>query len=285
MLVRPGRGPTEGSAERSEGRTGVGPRPGRGRGSEDVAGPEGVRRGVGVVRGDVLPLQLLVGLSIQLRAGVVRVRPTGELEYPGTRPEGRWHGHGYFLRRLKVIGEDGREGQVPQYKHRWLDADGGTDPRTQHSRPEDDLPSVRSSALVVVLALWRWLDSGGGLYAMEPCRCLGRADAAVADVVSERTLQRWMHRARSCAMDTHQAIREAIIAWCEPRPMEHLFEGGLSPPGHLNRRWRGDPSVSALWSAFAMALDSSVEFATPAHVLLAEARRRWTTDRTTRFLI
>jgi hypothetical protein len=156
-------------------------------------------------------------------------------------------------------------------KQRWLDASTG---RTCHSRPPDDVPWLHFCTLVIALKLWSWLDGGRGV-ATAPSVVLDEQDRPCP-----RTVQRWLARARPHAMEIQQAVRLAIIERSEPRPVETLFPGGLSPPGHVVRRpWRDPPALDKLWRALAMLLGGALGLCIPAAVLLAEARGRW--DETT----
>jgi hypothetical protein len=145
---------------------------------------------------------------------------------------------------------------------------------TCHSRPPDDVAQVWSCTLIVVLKLWSWLDAGDGSV---------NAPEVVDELethASVRTVERWMKRAVPRALETEQAIRHALIEKCEPRPVEHLFPGGLSPPDELiHRRWRIDPSeIGTLWRAFAWLFGGATKLSVPAACLLAEARGRKSRD-------
>ncbi|MBI4933412.1 MAG: hypothetical protein HY828_06005 [Actinobacteria bacterium] len=152
-------------------------------------------------------------------------------------------------------------------KQRWLDASTG---RTCHSRPPDDVPWLHFCTLVIALKLWSWLDGGRGV---------ASAPSVVEDVDDRpcpRTVQRWLLRAQRYAMEIQQAIRLAVIERSEPRPVETLFPGGLSPPDHLvRRRWRDPPALDKLWRALALLMSGARGLCVPAAVLLAEARGRW----------
>lgn len=195
-------------------------------------------------------------------------RDDGSLEYRGERPGTQWVGHGYFPV-LQWMLRDGKAEQVVVHKHRWLFKGTTT---TCHSRPPDDL-GVGACSLIVVLCLWSWLDSARGLHSRQ----------SVFDDLdhccTERTLQRWMLRLLSRAHEIQQAIREALFKRCEPRPVETLFPGGLSPPeGLKRRRWKDLSAVTILWQAFAMLFNGAIELDAPAALLLTEARRRWSTQ-------
>ena len=156
-------------------------------------------------------------------------------------------------------------------KQRWLEVATG---RTCHSRPPDDLPWLHFCTLVIAVKLWSWLDGGRGV-ASAPSVIVDQQDRP-----SPRTVQRWLSRALPMAMEFQQAIRLAVIERSEPRPVETLFPGGLSPPGQVVRRpWRDPPALDKLWRALAMLLGGALGLCVPAAVLLAEARGRW--DETT----
>lgn len=199
-------------------------------------------------------------------SGEVYGRRSGRLFYGGARPGAGWHAHGTFRRWLRILAA-GVLRKVEVEKQRWLHAATG---RTCHSRPPDDLPWLHFCALVVALKLWGWLDGGRGL---------DNAPEVIPDLygkVSSRTQQRWLGRALPYAMEIQQAIRLAVIERSEPRPVETLFPGGLSPPVHLTRRsWRDPPAVEKLWRALAFLVGGALGLSVPVAVLLAEARGRW----------
>ena len=116
------------------------------------------------------------------------------------------------------------------------------------------------------MALFGWLAAPCGLQTHEPII------ADLKSAPSSRTLQRWLQRALPGALETQQAYRLAVIERCEPRPVESLFPGGLSPPQWSRRPWRDPPLVASLWRAFALILGAAVKLPLPAAVLLAEAR-------------
>lgn len=195
-----------------------------------------------------------------------RERPDGSWQYDGERPgEGEWHAHGYFRRCLQVL-QGGALVCIALWKRRWLNVATG---HTCHSRPPDDPVLVRSSTLVVLLVLLGWLGSEHGLHTHTPLF------PALVRGPSLRTLQRWLKRAAQHALRIQQAIRDALTRRSEPRPLEELIHGGLSPPAGIERRAFADPSaVATLWRALAMALQGATALVTPLAVLLAEARGR-----------
>jgi hypothetical protein len=198
-------------------------------------------------------------------SGLYRVRGDGDLQYDGARPDEGWNAHGYFSRLLWMLVE-GRLVQRRLWKRRWLSPDGG---RTCHSRPPEDVPSLRSCALIVVLKLWALLDGTTGLHTSPEVL------PALEGHVSPRTTSRWLRRALARALELQQAMRRAVIERCEPRPIERLFPAGLSPPqGLLCRRWRDPSAVATLWRALAILLAGAIELSVPSALLLAEARGR-----------
>jgi hypothetical protein len=203
--------------------------------------------------------------SLLAVTGLYRVRRNGDLQYDGVRPDGGWDAHGYFPRRLWML-VVGRPVQHRLWKRRWLAPDGAS---TCHSRPPEDVPSLGSCTLIVVLKLWSWLDGGEGLHA---CR---EVLPELEGHVHARTVERWFRRILPQALELQQATRRAVIDRCEPRPIERLFPTGLSPPvGLVNRRWRDPSPVGTLWRALAVLVVGAVELAIPASLLLAEARGR-----------
>jgi len=157
--------------------------------------------------------------------------------------------------------------QVAVFKRRWRRKGTNT---TCHSRPPDDPVLVRFCTLIVLLKIWAWLSGPRGIH-----HCEDTLSEREQCVCSPRTLQRWFSRATARAMDIQQAIRLALIERCEPRPLERLFPGGLSPPeGLRRRRWKDYPSVVHLWRALALALQGAEALGVPMCTLLAEARGR-----------
>jgi len=210
--------------------------------------------------------------SLFILTGVYDV--VGEaLVFRGERPGAGWHAHGYTSKKLVLLA-DGQPRRWSIRKQRWLRY-GTTE--TVHSRPPDDPALVRSCTLVIVLALWSWLDGERGIHRREEIL------PALSGLVSTRTVQRWMARALNDALDIEQTIRLAVIDKCEPRPIDNLFRGGLSPPPSLVRRHRRNPlPASTLWRAFAILTRSALHFDLSISPLLAEARGRWTGARAPR---
>ena len=222
----------------------------------------------GTYRTTVLREAVWSGLLVAGR--VYGRRSDGDLVYSGARPGPGWHRHGSFPRKVRTLVR-GVVRRVRVHKARWLDPATG---RTCHSRPPDDLPRLHSCLLIVALKVWAWLDGPRGV----------QHPAEVVDTLQDepvpRTVQRWLARALPYAMEIQQAVRLAVIERSEPRPVETLFPGGLSPPVYLTRRpWRDPPALDKLWRALAMLLGGALRLCIPAAVLLAEARGRWD-DRT-----
>ena len=210
-------------------------------------------------------LRQVVSASLFRVSLVYGRRPGGDLEYRGHRPGPDWHAHGYFSRRLWMLYR-GRLVRRRMWKARWLDPKAG---RTCHSRPPDDVASLSCCTLIVVLCLWSWMDGEEGVH-----RCQALLED-FEDRPAPRTVQRWMSRAQPFAMRIQQAIRLAVIERSEPRPMERMFPGGLSPPERLVRRpWRDPLRVVQLWRGLALLLGGALGLQTPVAVLLAEARGR-----------
>jgi hypothetical protein len=187
----------------------------------------------------------------------------GRRVYRGERPGEEWVGHGTFARGLWTL-VAGELRRVQVHKQRWRRR-GTTE--TRHSRPPDDLGRVAFCSLVVIAALWGWLDSGQGLHAHES------ALPALAERPARRTVQRWLQRALPHADETALAMRRAVIERSEPRPMESHIGGGLSPPAD-RRRWADPSATSKIHSGLCLLLRAAVALAVPVSVLLAEARGR-----------
>ena len=204
-------------------------------------------------------------------AGLYVRRPDGDLRFDGVRPGPGWHAHGYFARRLWVL-ERGHRVRRRLWKRRWLDPRSGG---TRHSRPPDDAASVWSCTLIVTLKLWAWLDGEGLLTGTEVIDEL-------EDHAAFRTVQRWLGRALARVDELLHYLRLAVIERCEPRPVEQLFPSGHDPPARLlHRRWRRPKEIGRLWQALAWLFGGAISLATPAAVLLAEARgRRGATEST-----
>ena len=208
-------------------------------------------------------LRDVVASSLFVAGSVYTRRPDGDLCFNGERPGPRWHGHGYFPRRLWML-EEGRLVRRRLWKRRWRDPTTGS---TVHSRPPEDAAQVWSCTLIVLLKLWAWLD--GSLLA---------GHEVVPELETHgsfRTVQRWGGRAAARADEVLHYTRLTVIERSEPRPVEHLFPSGLSPPdGLLRRRWRRPREIQRLWQALAWLFAGAIALSTPASLLLAEARGR-----------
>jgi hypothetical protein len=203
--------------------------------------------------------------SLAVLGGDYAVGADGVLEFLGERPGAGWHVHGWLERWLWVLVE-GVIDRRRVRKRRWLCVATG---RTCHSRPPDEWGSAHFCFLIVVLKLWPWLNGDVGLLNAD------EVDHAFDDHGCSRSVQRWLQRASAQALELQQAIRSALIERCEPRPVEHLFPGGLSPPESLvRRRWKEPDSVGKLHRALSMLFAGAVKLGTPTTVLLAEARGR-----------
>jgi hypothetical protein len=175
--------------------------------------------------------------SLAVVGGGYVVGVDGVLEFRGKHPGAGWHVHGWLERWLWILVNGVPERQRLR-KRRWL-------------------------------KLGPWLNGGVGLLNA------GEIDHALDEHGSSRSLQRWLQRASAQALELQHAIRSALIERCEPRPVEHLFPGGLSPPESLTRRrWKEPDSVATLHRALAMLFAGAVKLGTPTTVLLAEARGR-----------
>jgi len=188
-----------------------------------------------------------------------------DLQFDGKRPGPEWVAHGYFPRSMRVMGEGGLQ-RIRLWKRRWLHKQTG---RTCHSRPPDEMGRLTVCSLTFALLVFAWLAASGGAAQHEA------AAPSLEQATSRRTLQRWVQRTAARAMESQQAIRLAIIERSEPRPLERLFAGGLSPPERLEKRpWRDPPAVKILWRGLAMLLSAAGTLNVPPSILLAEARGR-----------
>ena len=209
-------------------------------------------------------LRRVVALPGLIAAGVYRWR--GEaLEYVGERPGSGWHVHGWCSRWLEVL-IGGEVQRVRLHKSRWRL---GRQGRTCHSRPPDERAFIGLSSLLIVIKLYSWLNNQSGLYSRSP------AKDVVGIAITPRTMLRWLRRTLPGAMAIQQAIREAVIERCEPRPIEQLFSSGLSPPdGLLRRRWKEAALTLTLWRGFALLFGAAIELDINPALILAEARGR-----------
>lgn len=207
------------------------------------------------------------GNSLFVLCGIYTPLGGGRYIYQGERPGANWYGHGYFSKTLTLL-RDGHAEKITLFKHRWINRETGV---TVHSRPPEDPEFVRCCSLIVVLRIWSFISSSNGLYKREEVfPSLWGVSGS-----SSRTVQRWAKRAIENSMEIQQAIRHCLIDESEPRPVEGLFDGGLSPPdGVLNRRWKSSKKLIELYRAYAMLFAASRELAKHASSLLAGAQRR-----------
>jgi len=201
--------------------------------------------------------------SLTVTESVYEREADGRLVFRGKRPGPEWVKHGTFARFLWTL-IDRELRRVVVHKQRWRLR--GTN-QTRHSQPPDQLGAVTFCSLVVIAALWGWLDSGRGVHGHEPVL------PALVEHPSPRTVQRWLQRALPHADETALALRRAVIERSEPRPMESHIGGGLSPPVD-RRRWADPSATSKLHSGLCLLLRATVALAVPVSVLLAEARGR-----------
>lgn len=205
--------------------------------------------------------------SLFVAAGVYTVLGDGVLVYSGIRPGADWHGHGFFPKTLTML-RNGMPRKVKLLKHRWKDTVSGI---TAHDRPREDPVFVRFCSLVVFLRVWAVISSEKGFHNREEL-----FEGLESGCGSDRTVQRWTARCMENAMLIQQAIRLVIIEEVEPRPVESLFVGGLSPPHDVaQRRWKSPQNFNSLYRGYAMLLVTANKLATHASFLLAGARRRW----------
>ena len=229
-------------------------RAGSGVGEAGAVSPPGPGRGPGGCA------DLLVDVG-----GCVR-RADGGLVYAGHRPGEDWVGHGYYARRdLVAVGPSGPV-LVVLWVHRWRLRGARS---TRSELPPGLVPRGRYTTLFVLLALWSWLATPGGLLHRRGHPAVGRRPA-------DRTLQRWMARAKPHALRLQQAIRLVAIEKCEPRPAERLWEEIRGPPDGLVRRLFADPlGIETLWRTLAMLWPTADVLSLTIPCLLAEARGRW----------
>lgn len=215
--------------------------------------------------------------SLYALSGVYRLGADGRLYFDGERPveeDGtdrdssakRWHGHGYFSKWLVML-VDGEPVSVEIFKHRWLHSESGV---TVHSRPDDDPVLVRFCTLIVFLRVWAVVRADCGFHHRSEV-----FESLESHCGSDRTVQRWLAKIMEKGKLFHQAIRLAIIERSEPRPVERLFDGGLSPPHDVSRkRWKSPTCIGTLYQGFAMLFVAARELALHVSDLLAGARRR-----------
>lgn len=173
-----------------------------------------------------------------------------------------FHAHGWTEKHLTTL-RRGEFVRVLLHKARWRCVFCGA---TLHSRPENDLPYVRSSTLVVVLFLVASLVYGRD-------RGFNALPDTSSEVIDIRTVGRWFRRACDVSVYTHQFTREAVLERCEPRPVEELFRSGLSPPPEVLRRpWNELQPISRVWSSLTMISLTTKYQKVPTAQLLARAR-------------
>ena len=217
------------------------------------------------------PLDPEIALSLCFLPGSYHRRGDGSYEFAGPRPGpggegGTWHIHGWLTVHPRVLLRGVPVG-ITLHKRRWRHSVEG---HTVHSRPPDDIPFAHSCTLVVSTLLYGALAAAKGLHMHR------RLWPALDVAVSTRHLQRWIQRARDLAEHTQQAVRAALIEKCEPRPLEHVFPGGLSPPDGLSR-YRQNPSKAAiLWRGLLLLFEGAKRLKLSPSCLAAEARGRWT---------
>jgi hypothetical protein len=198
----------------------------------------------------------------------------GVWSWEGERPGPGWHAHGWTSARLTIAIGGGESRTITLLKRRWLNPDPHASPRTVHDRPPDDL-GTRYDAVIVAAVLWCWLQGERGVHTFELPFHQGP---------SARTVLRWHRKARPNALGTQHAIRERLIERHEPRPIEQLFPGGVSPPGCTRRRgWRDLGRTSTLCRGLTLLFRGAgrLSRSIPTPALLAEARGKVTHPRTT----
>jgi len=205
--------------------------------------------------------------SLFALSGIYKPLGSGSYVFMGSRPGADWHGHGYFSKTLTVL-TSGEPVAVLLHKHRWIHRVTG---RTVHSRPPDDPLLVRFCTLIVFLRVWAAVSAEQGFHHRKEV-----FESLESECGSDRTVQRWTARAMANAMEIQQAIRLAIIEEVEPRPVESLFVGGLSPPHVVVRKcWKSRIHLTVLYRGYAMLWVAAQKLAAHASNLLAGARRRW----------
>jgi hypothetical protein len=211
----------------------------------------------------------LVHTSILLTCGELVAAGDGVFAYRGKRPGPDWHGHGSFAKALVVL-DHGALRQVVLLKQRWRLRGTNT---TRHSRPADDPERMRFCVQLIVLRLWACLISAVGF--AHRTEVLSHLSEGAG---SDRTVQRWMARARRNALPVQQAVRQSLLAATrvEPRPEEDVFRRGRAPPESLLSRYRNSTeSTTTLWRALDMLFVAAKQLPGDLALLLAEARRRW----------
>ncbi len=120
---------------------------------------------------------------------------------------------------------------------------------------------IPACSLVIFLIIWVYLCSPTGY---EKCNF-----GILEDAVSRSTLFRYLKRARHCAIDTLQSMREVVLEKIVPEAWESITLYGLSPP--QNRKLEA-LEVSRLTEAFSIILKGVEALDTPLCTLLARAQ-------------
>ena len=210
--------------------------------------------------------------SLFALGGVYQTDDDGKVFYYGQRPGAEWQGHGYFPKTVVML-VGAAPVAVVVWKHRWKNVETG---RTVHSRPADDPVMLRYCTLILFLRVWAVVSSKQGFH--NRAEVFEDLDDRCG---SDRTVQRWTAKAMDECLEIQQAIRLAIIEKSEPRPIEQLFEGGLSPPGCVvSKRWQSPRNHFVLWLGYAQLLVGANKLGICTSRLLAEARRRWIKSKT-----
>ena len=175
----------------------------------------------------------------------------------------RYHAHGSFTRWFKTyIGKVIQKSRLR--KPRWKCLTCG---HTFSLHPPEGMENKSICNFILVLLLWHYLSTAAGLH-----RCI---PGQMAEVISERTLARYLKAAKKVATKTQQFIREVLIEKTEPRPVEDLFPGGLDPPESLLRKQRNDLArASTLWRGLCMLYQGAKALRLDPRALLAWARKR-----------
>ncbi|MFH1468991.1 MAG: hypothetical protein ABIO70_31685 [Pseudomonadota bacterium] len=185
--------------------------------------------------------------------------------WEGPRPGPDWHRHDWRPIQIPFLGLKGLWKQNI-YRRRWRLA--GTTQTSQDHCP-DEVLGTRVSVLTLTLKLWVYLSSGHGVQTY---------DEVVEDlegVGARRTVQRWLRGLAPSGLRLQQALRTAVIERLEPKPVEDLFPGGVSPPWSIGcRRWKAPEEVYSLATALTFLFAGALALKTTATVLLAEAHRR-----------
>lgn len=175
---------------------------------------------------------------------------------------GSFYAHGRYKRSLKTFKERALT-SILIWKHRWLCLCCG---RTISNGAPDVVPYVPICTLVIVAFLWSYLKGESGIQNSIP--------QELDEVVTPRTLARYLKRAKAVCLETQQAIREVLIEIIEPRPWEEIFAKGLPPPESLIKRYRDPSKVGILWRTLAMLLNGTKALSTNPCLLMARAKTK-----------